>query len=253
MREVPAMNHDTLQKLRKMRLPAFAKAYAEQANDPDTYSALTFDERLSLLVDAEFDTRANNKVKRLLKGAHLPDSSAYLGGIEYLPDRNLDKDLFATLRTNEYLRKGLNVMLIGATGCGKTYVACALATNACRNEYRARYYRLSEFFGDMEAARLQGKYNDVINQLRGIPLMIFDDFLLIPTTQDEQRDLFILLRARDEAKVSTILCSQVAIAGWHERLGSGGVADTLLDRMTANGYAITIGGDVSMRKRHSRI
>ena len=120
------MNHDTLQKLRKMRLPAFAKAYAEQANDPDTYSTLTFDERLSLLVDAEFDTRANNKVKRLLKGAHLPDSSAYLGGIEYLPDRNLDKDLFATLRTNEYLRKGLNVMLIGATGCGKTYVACAL-------------------------------------------------------------------------------------------------------------------------------
>ncbi len=247
------MNNDTLQKLRKMRLPAFANAYRDQANDPDTYAGMTFDERLALLVDAEFDTRTNNKIKRLLKSAHLPDTTAYIGGIEYLPDRNLDKDLFSTFRANEYIRKGLNIMLIGATGCGKTYIACALAANACRNEYRARYYRLSEFFGEMEAARMQGKYNEVINQLRNIPLMVFDDFLLIPTNQAEQRDLFILLRARDEAKTSTILCSQVAIAGWHERLGSGGVADTLLDRMTANGYAITIGGDVSMRKRHSRI
>lgn len=247
------MNNDTLLKLRKMRLPAFATAYLNQANRPDEYASLTFDERLTLLVDAEFDARCNNKVKRLLKDAHLPDTSAFIGGIEYLPDRNLDKDLFALLRTNDYVRKGLNVMLMGATGCGKTYVACALATNACRNEYRARYYRLTEFFGDMEAARLQGRYNEVINSLRSVPLMIFDDFLLVPTTEDEQRDLFILLRARDEAKTSTILCSQVGIGGWHERLGSGGVADTILDRMTANGYSITIGGNESMRKRHSRI
>ena len=236
-----------------MRLPAFAAAYRDQSNDPETYAPLTFDERLALLVDAEFDTRTNTKIKRLLKNSHLPDTSAHISGIEYLPDRNLNKDLFALFHSNEYIRKGLNIMLIGATGSGKTYIACALATNACRSEYRARYYRLSEFFGEMEAARLQGKYNDVINQLRSIPLMIFDDFLLISTNQEEQRDLFILLRARDEAKTSTILCSQVSIAGWHERLGSGGVADILLDRMTANGYAITIGGDVSMRKRHSRI
>ena len=127
------MNPETYRKLRRMRLPAFAKAYQEQASSPELYASLTFDERLTLLVDTEFDNRTTNKIKKLLRESGVPDSSAHLAGIEYLPERHLDKDLFSTLQTNDYIRKGLNVMLIGATGCGKTYIACALASNACRN------------------------------------------------------------------------------------------------------------------------
>ena len=247
------MNNETISKMKQMRLPALAENFKEQLEHSEQYEHMTFEERLTLLVDAEYCSREHNRISKLLKGSHIPESTAYLGGIEYLADRKLNKELITQLQTNDFIRKGLNVMLIGATGCGKTYIACALAVNACRSGYKTIYFRLNEFFSELEAACIQGTYDSVIRKYSTVPLLILDDYLLLPTTLEQQQDLMILLRERDEEKKSTILSSQVSVAGWHERLGSGGIADTILDRVTANGYEISIGGDVSMRKKHSRI
>ena len=133
--EVTAMNNDTLKKLKTMRLPVFAQCYQNQLEDEMTYLSMSFQERLALMVDAEYDSRHNNNIKRLIKEAKFNNSAAFLGNIEYLPDRHLNRELLESLASNEYIRQGLNVILVGATGCGKTYISNALGVNACQSGY----------------------------------------------------------------------------------------------------------------------
>ena len=121
-----------------MRLPAFAEAYEKQIDQEAEYGSISFHERLMLLVDAEYDSRHNNNIKRLIKNAKLSDSSAFLGNIDYLPDRHLNRDLLESLADNDYIRQGLNVILIGATGSGKSFIANALGVNACQSGYKTR-------------------------------------------------------------------------------------------------------------------
>ena len=248
---VSLMNNETLSKLQKMRLPAFAQAYQGQMAQENEYISLSFQERLAILVDAEYDSRRNNNIKRLIKNAKFTNSSAFLGNIEYLPDRHLNRELLESLSSNEYLCQGLNVILIGATGCGKTYISNALGINACQAGYKTRYIRLPELFAEFEAARIQGKYQALMKQYQKITLMILDEFLLIPLSDTEQRDLLELMERRC-GHSSTIFCSQFSIEGWHERLGGGALADSILDRIVPSAYTMVVQGDVSMRRRHSK-
>lgn len=242
------MKNDTIRKLKSMRLPAFAQAYQEQIDNEAEYLSMSFHERMMLLVDAEFDSRHNNNIKRLIKNARFSNSSAFLGNIDYLPDRHLNRDLLESLADNEYIRKGLNVILIGATGSGKTFIANALGVNACQSGYKTRYIRLPELFSELEAARIQGRYHQLMQQYQKYALVILDEFLLIPASEQDQRDLLELMEYRC-GNASTIFCSQFVPEGWHERLGGSAIADSILDRIIPSAYTMRIDGDVSMRQR----
>lgn len=242
------MKNETIAKLKAMRLPAFSEAYQKQVENEIEYQSLSFHERLTLLVDVEYDSRHNNNIKRLIKNARFANSSAFLGNIEYLPDRHLNRDLLESLADNEYIRQSLNVILVGATGCGKTYISNALGVNACQSGYKAKYIRLPELFGEFESARIQGKYQQLMKQYQKYALMILDEFLLVPASDTEQRDLLELMEYRC-GHSSTIICSQFTPEGWHERLGGGALADSILDRIIPSAYTMVIDGDVSMRQR----
>lgn len=246
--EVAAMKDDTLKKLKAMRLPAFAEAYQMQNDREPEYQSMSFHERLMLLVDAEYDSRHNNNIKRLVKNAGFSEPSAFLGNIDYLPDRHLDRGLLESLADNDYIQKGLDVILIGATGSGKSFIANALGINACQSGCKTRYVRLPELFSELEAARIQGQYQKVMRQFQKLSLMILDEFLLIPSSDQEQRDLLELMEYRC-GHASTIFCSQFMPEGWHGRLGGSALADSILDRIIPSAYMMRIDGDVSMRQR----
>jgi DNA replication protein DnaC len=242
------MKNETLRKLKAMRLPAFAETYQKQVENEIEFQSLTFHERLALLVDTEYDSRHNNHIRRLIHNANFPISTAFLRNIEYLPDRHLNRDLLESLADNEYIRQGLNVILIGATGSGKTYISSALGVNACHSGYKTKYIRLPDLFQEIESARIQGKYRLLMKQYQKYQLLILDEFLLISTSESEQRDLFELMELRSRS-TSNIICSQFVPEGWHDRLGGGAVADSILDRIIPSAYTMIIKGDVSMRQR----
>lgn len=237
----------TIDKLQQMRLSAMAEAFQNQIQD-QSLSGLSFEERFGLLVDIEWAKRKNNRLSRLIHNAGLADCNACIEDIEYTADRKLDKTQITTLATCNYIREGHNIIILGATGAGKSYLGCAFGVAACRNFYTVKYTRLPELLNDLAVARGEGTFKKVIKEYKKASLLLLDEWLLIPLSGVEARDLLEIVEARHK-RTSTIFISQFAPAGWHSKIGEAPLADAILDRIVHDSYTILIEGKDSMRKK----
>ena len=241
------LTENTANKLNEMRLTTMAKAFKEQMTDQNV-SNLPFEDRFGLLVDQEWTSRKNNHLRRLIKQAKFAESDACVENIEYHADRNLDQAQIARLSTCNYITEKHNILLLGATGSGKTYLACTLGMASARNFLPVRYVRLPELLTELAIARGNGTYRKIIQQYKKPSLLILDDWLLYPLKETEARDLLEIAEARYK-KASTIFCSQFDVPGWREKIGDPILADAICDRIVHDSYSIVIDCKESMRKR----
>ena len=240
------LHENTISKLHEMRLSVMAQAFREQIKDTNI-TGISFEDRFGLLVDAEWVTRKSNRMTRLIRKADYAISAACVEDIEYHPDRKLDKAQIARLATCQYIQEYHNVIILGATGSGKTYLACALGMAASRSFYPVQYIRLPDLLAELAIARGDGSYRKVMKQYKQVKLLVLDEWLLFPLKESESRDLREIVEARHK-RASTIFCSQFDVAGWHLKIGEPTLADAICDRIVHDSYTIVIQGD-SMRKK----
>ena len=236
----------TAEKLREMKLSVMAANFEKQLIDQQMHG-LSFEDRLGLLVDSEWANRKSNRLTRLIRAAGYPYPDAAMEDIEYRPDRGLDKALLTRLATCAYVRERHNVILLGASGGGKSYLASALGMKANREFMTVKYIRLPELLGELAIARAEGYYRKAFKAYKQVNLLIIDEWLLYPLKDVEAREVHEIAEARYK-KGSTIFCSQFNVAGWHEKLGEASMADSICDRIVHDSHVITIRGEDSMRK-----
>lgn len=241
--------HPTLEKLQALRLFGMKDAFQEQLEDPAA-EKLTFEERLALLVDREETDRADRRLARRLKRAKLREQAS-MEDIDYTHRRGLNKPLMQGLASCRYIREHNNVIFVGPTGTGKTYLACALAHKACLEGFKAEYHRLSTLLAELEMARGDGRFPKVFRRLSKTHVLILDDWGLDPLTAPQRRDLLELLDDR-HGRRSTIATSQFPVDTWHKTIGDATLGDAILDRIVHNAYKITLKGE-SMRKRRAKL
>lgn len=240
----------TADRLRALRLPAMSEAYLAQRQDQATLG-MDFDTRLALLVDAELLSRENRKLARYLKDAKLRIAQACLENLDYSPRRELDRALVRQLATGQWILEHRNVLLIGATGVGKTYLACALGQQACRQGYRTLYRRLPRLFQELALARADGTYATVLARLARIECLILDDWGLGTPTDLQRQDLLEVIEDRDATR-STVIASQLPRDHWHAFLGDPTVADAVIDRLVNNAYTIHLKGPTKRKPEDTK-
>ena len=240
------LTNTTAEKLREMHLNIMAGAFTRQLDDA-SMKELPFEDRFGLIVDAEWATRKSKRLTRLIRNAGYVYPNACLEDIEYRADRGLDKELITRLSTCTYIKEHHNVIVLGATGSGKTYLANALGMTASRGFYIVRYIRLPDLLGELALARAENKYRNAMKAYKSVNLLILDEWLLYPLKDIEARDLLEIAEGRYK-RGSTIFCSQFDVVGWHQKIGDVTMADAVCDRIVHDSYTIVIKGDDSMRK-----
>ena len=244
------LSNETIAKLRQMKMTGMVEAYENQMNAMSS-AELSVDDRLGLLVDQEWLRRQNNKMNLLMKKAGFIDGRACIEDIDYTSDRKLDRQFISELASGNYIHHARNIIITGATGAGKSFMAQAFGTTACRQKFSTRYIRLNDLVETLLIEKEKGleSYQKARKSFEKISLLIIDEWLLFPITVDESKVLADLIDRRNR-KTSTIIVSQYEPVEWIEQIPNPVAAEAMTDRLKSNSYNIFIDGDISMRERY---
>ncbi|MCL4561945.1 MAG: IS21-like element helper ATPase IstB [Chloroflexi bacterium] len=243
------LNQSLFDKLLLLRLPAFREGLREQQANPQ-YADLAFEERLTLLVDQECTRRSDHRLHRRLILADFP-IQATIEEVDFTPERSLDRRLVFELAQGQWIRNSLNLLILGPTGGGKTFLSCALGNAAARSGFSVRFLRTSRLLHALDLSRQDGSYANLLRSLAKVDLLIFDDWMRDSISIANAQDLLEIFDDRF-GRSSTLISSQVPVAEWHARLPDPTLADAILDRLIHNAYRLTLQGESQRKLRAIR-
>jgi len=238
------LTQQTLEKMNAMKLSGMAEAFQQQLGSSEG-TRLSFDERLGLLVDSEWTAREQRKLKRRLGSAKMR-YAASIEDVDFKHPRGLDRQQVLSLGNCGWIQSRHNLLIIGPTGIGKSYLACAFVERACRRGYSAAYVRLPRLLQQLAVARGDGSYDRLLGRLARLDLLAIDDWLLAPLRDGERRDLVEVVEDRSE-RASTLIASQLPTKDWHAGIGDPNLADAICDRLLHNAHRLELKGP-SMRR-----